>query len=346
MNFKSDNVFGIHPIILEAIIKANEGTEASYGNDTYSKKLTEKCCELFEKEVVVYLTNTGTAANCLGLSALAKPFETIVCHTEAHINTDECGALGLFTGGAKLVTIPGANAKIDLNILAEYIDGTAFHHPHGGKVSCISITQATEFGTVYTPQELFKIQDFAKSRNLSLHMDGARFANSLMSLNVAPAELTWKVGIDVMTFGAIKNGTMTGEAIVFFNKKYAENFDYIHMRAGQLSSKMRFFACQFLAYLENELWLKNADHANNMAKKLLKLFNDYKIKIIYPVEANELFVVMPKDLAQYLRTCGAGFYEWGVPEENLYRFVTSFLTIDDDLTNLRSCFEQYFSRIE
>lgn len=346
MNFKSDNVFGIHPKVLQAIIKANEGTEASYGNDSYSKKLSEKCCELFEKEVIVYLTNTGTAANCLGLSALAKPFETVCCHSEAHINTDECGALGLFSGGAKLVTIPGANGKIDLGILAEYIDGTRFHHPHGGKVSCISITQSTELGTVYTIEEMFKIQEFAKSRNLSLHMDGARFANSLMSLKVTPAELTWKVGIDVMTFGAIKNGTMAGEAIVFFNKKYAENFDYVHMRAGQLSSKMRFFSCQFLAYLENELWLKNAQQANNMAKNLLKLFNDYKIKPKYSVEANELFVVLPKDFVEYLRTHGAGFYEWGVPEENLYRFVTSFLTSDEDIKELSQHFDRYYSKIK
>lgn len=338
MNFKSDNVFGIHPAILEAIAKANHGTDASYGNDAYSQKLSEKCCELFETDVIVYLTTTGTAANCLGISALAKPYDTICCHTEAHINVDECGALGLFTGGTKLVTFPGPNGKIDLNLLAHYIDSTRLHHPHGGNPTCISITQATECGTVYSLEELHKISNFTKSRNLSLHMDGARFANSLITLNCTPADITWKTGVDVMTFGATKNGTMAGEAIIFFNKKYAENFDYVHMRAGQLASKMRFFACQFLAYLENDLWLKNAQHANTMAKKLLKLFNDFKIKTQYPVEANELFVTLPKNLADHLQTSGAGFYPWGLPDDNLYRFVTSFLTSEDDLQKLQDLF--------
>lgn len=341
MNFKSDNVVGIHPAIIEAIVKANQGTEASYGNDNYSQKLTEKCCELFETELIVYLTNTGTAANCLGLSALAKPHETICCHAEAHINVDECGALGLFTGGTKLVTFPGPNGKIDLNLLGHYIDGTSLHHPHGGKPTCLSITQATECGTVYSLEELHKISDFAKHRNLSLHMDGARFANSLITLNCTPAQLTWKTGVDVMTFGATKNGTMAGEAIIFFNKRYAENFDYVHMRAGQLASKMRFFACQFLAYLEDDLWLKNAQHANNMAQKLLKQFEAYQIKSKYPVEANELFITLPKDLAEHLQASGVGFYAWGIPEENLYRFVTSYLTSNTDLQQLHDVLKEY-----
>lgn len=345
MNFKSDNVFGIHPIILEAIVKANHDTEPSYGNDTYSQKLTEKCCELFETEVLVYLTSTGTAANCLGLSALAKPHETICCHTEAHINTDECGALGLFTGGSKLVSFPGPNGKIDLQLLKNYIEGARLHHPHGGNPTCFSITQATECGTVYTLPELHKISDFAKSHNLSLHMDGARFANSLVTLNCSPAELTWKTGIDVMTFGATKNGTMAGEAIIFFNKKYAEDFDYIHMRAGQLTSKMRFFACQFLAYLENDLWLKNAQNANFMAQKLLKLFETYQIKPKYPVEANELFLILPKNLADHLQKSGVGFYPWGIPQENLYRFVTSFLTSTQDIEQLHDILKDYHNRV-
>lgn len=347
MNFKSDNVVGIHPNILKAIIKANQGTESSYGNDTYSAKLKEKCCELFETDVSIYLTGTGTAANCLGLSALAKPYETICCHEEAHINTDECGALGLFTGGTKLVTIPGANGKINLDFLENYTDKTSIHYPHGGKPSCISITQATECGTVYSLEELHQISDFAKSRHLSLHMDGARFANSLVTLDCTPAEATWKAGIDVMTFGSIKNGTMAGEAVIFLNKKYAENFDFIHMRAGQLLSKMRFFACQFLAYLENDLWLKNARNANHMATKLLQLFNDYNFESEYPVQANELFITLPKNLVEYLRSQDIGFYDWTISKKdqnkNTYRFLTSFLSNDFEIDRLRKYFKDYYS---
>lgn len=342
MNFKSDNVVGIHPAVIDSILKANVGTANSYGEDSYSDELKVKCSELFETEVTVYLTNTGTAANCLGLSALAKPYETICCHEEAHINTDECGALGLFTGGAKLVTVPGANGKIDLDALRHYVDGTSVHHPHGGKPSCISISQATECGTVYKLEELKKISEFAKSRGLSLHMDGARFANSLVTLNCSPAEATWKAGVDVMTFGATKNGTMAGEAIIFFNKKYAEGFDYVHMRAGQLASKMRFFSCQFLAYLENDLWLKDASHANTMAKNLVRLFDHYDVEMKYPVEANEVFVTIPKNIAEHLRARGVGFYDWGVPGENLYRFLTSCFTSTRDLEGLRDTFNDYY----
>lgn len=343
MNFKSDNVVGIHPAIIDSILKANEGTSAAYGKDTYSEKLKIKCSEIFETEVAVYLTNTGTAANCLGLSALAKPFETICCHEKAHINTDECGALGLFTGGAKLVSFPGKFGKIDLDALTHYVDETGVHHPHGGKPSTVSISQATECGTIYKLEEIRKISKFVKSRGLALHMDGARFANSLVTLGCSPAEATWKVGVDVMTFGATKNGTMAGEAIIFFNQKYAENFDYIHMRAGQLASKMRFFSCQFLAYLENGLWLKEAGHANSMAKKLLRLFDHYDIEVEYPVEANEIFVTIPKKIVEHLRESGAGFYDWGVPGSDSYRFLTSCFTSNGDLEKLRNCFNHYHS---
>lgn len=341
MDFRSDNVVGIHPVIIEAIAKANVGTSGAYGRDRYSEKLKAKCCEIFESDVAVYLTNTGTAANCLGLAALARPYETICCHEKAHINTDECGALGLFTGGAKLVTFPGENGKIDLDGLTHYVDETAVHHPHGGKPSAISISQATECGTVYKLGEIGKISEFARSRKLSVHMDGARFANSLVTLNCSPAEATWKAGVDVMTFGATKNGTMAGEAIIFFNQKYAENFDYIHMRAGQLASKMRFFSCQFLAYLEKDLWLEGAKHANRMAKKLLKLFEQYGIESEYPVEANELFVNLPKGVAEHLRSEGAEFYDWGVPGSNSYRFLTSCFTSESDLEKLGDCFGGY-----
>lgn len=343
MDFRSDNISGIHPNILDAIIQANQKSQSSYGGDTYTKKLKEKCNELFETEVHVFLTSTGTAANCIGLSALVKPYETLCCHEEAHINTDECGAFGLFSGGAKLVSLPGTHGKLHPETLKNYIENAQVHSPHGGKPSAITITQATECGTLYTLEELRQLSEFAKSHRLSLHMDGARFANSLATLNCSPAEATWKAGIDAMTFGATKNGTMAGEAVIIFNKKYAENSDYIQMRAGQLTSKMRFSSCQFLAYLENDLWLNNAKHANTMAQKLLQLFNHHNLKTKYPVQANELFVTLPQTLAHHLQTHEVKFYNWGNPSENLYRFLTSWSTTNEDLENLGKCLKLFLN---
>jgi len=267
MNFKSDNIIGVHPTIMDAIIKANQGTEPSYGNDAYSKKLVQKFSEVFETDVKVFLVNTGSVANSLGLSALVKPYETIHCHKEAHINTDEAGAPEFFTHGAKLLTVGGANGKIYLHELRQSCDAVAASAPHGGTSGGISISQATECGTLYSLEELGELSEFATSKKMTLHMDGSRFANSVATLKVTPAQLTWKAGIDAMSFGATKNGALAAEAIIFFNKKYAEDFEYRHKRAGQLASKMRFFACQFLAYLDNDLWLKNAQHANQMAQR-------------------------------------------------------------------------------
>ncbi len=337
MNFKSDNVVPVSPEIIQAIIEANQGTASSYGADDYSLKLQKQLSEVFEKDVVVYLTNTGTAANCLALSSLIDPFEIIYCHHEAHINTNECGAPELYTGGAKLVTLDGINGKINPHFLNEKILHSLSLKPHGQKPGCISITQATEHGTIYTIQELIEINTIAKKYNMPMHMDGARFANSLVALNCSPAEITWKVGIDVISFGATKNGAMCAEAIIFFNHKYAENFDYMHKRTGQLMSKSRFFSCQFLAYLQQDLWLKNARYANFMAKQLAQIFDKYNIEIIYPVESNQLFVKLSSKYVKHLRQNNCGFYGWGSPDAEIYRFVTSFFTSNDDLMELDAC---------
>jgi threonine aldolase len=337
MNFKSDNVAPTNPEIIEAITKANQGFQSSYGADDYSLILQKKLSEVFEKEVIIFLTNTGTAANCLALSSLTKSYEAIYCHNKAHINTDECGAPEFFTGGAKLVTLEGVNGKINPDSLSKKILHSFSSRPHEQKPGCISITQATECGTIYTVQELTEIHKIAMEHNLPIHMDGARFANSLVALNCSPADITWKTGIDVLSFGATKNGAICAEAIVFFNHKYAENFDYTLKRSGQLTSKSRFFSCQFLAYLHQDLWLKNAAHANFMAKQLAQVFLKHNIEIIYPVESNELFVKFSSKCATYLRQNNCGFYEWGAPEEKLYRFVTSFFTSIANITELDAC---------
>jgi threonine aldolase len=337
MNFKSDNVVPASPEIIQAIQEANQGTQYSYGADTYSKELQKNLSEVFEKDVIVYLTNTGTAANSLALSALVRPYEAIYGHHESHINTDECGAPEFYTNGAKIITCDGAHGKIDPKSLSEKILSASGNRPHNHKPGCISLTQATESGTVYTLAELDVIHQIAKAHSIPIHMDGARFANSLITLGCSPAETTWKAGIDVMSFGATKNGAICAEAVIFFNHKYAKNFDYLHKRAGQLVSKSRFFACQFSAYVKQDLWLKNAKHANSMAQELAQVFRKHGKEIAYPVESNELFVKLSQETADYLREQHCGFYEWGIANSGLYRFVTSFYTSAADLQDFDNC---------
>lgn len=349
MNFKSDNIGSISSEIVQAIIEANKGNQLSYGADDYSLELNKQMSKIFEKDVIVYLTSTGTAANSLALSALVKPYEAIYCINESHINTDECGAPELFTNGARLVLVESdVNGKIDTSFLEGKILASLSRTPHGQRPGCISITQATECGTVYSIEELKKIHNIANKYNIPIHMDGARFANSIATLNCKPAEVTWKVGVDVLCFGATKNGAMCAEAIVFFNHEYAKNFDYLQKRAGQLMSKTRFFACQFLAYLEHDLWLKNSERANSMAKQLTKIFNDHSIEIVYPVESNELFVTFPKDLFEYLKERKCGFYDWSTSKirNDLYRFVTSCFTSNDDMLAFNDCLIDYEGQLQ
>ena len=337
MDFKSDNIVGVHPQIMDAIANANIGVEASYGNDSYTIKLQKKLAEIFETEVSLYITSTGTASNSLALSALTPTHGVIYSHVNAHVNTDECGAPELFTGGAKIIPITGDNCKIDNVNLKQCIEAAHSMRPHTSKPACITVSQATECGTIYKINELKEIADLAKHYELPIHMDGARFTNSLVTLGCSPAEATWKSGVDVLSFGATKNGAMAAEAVIFFNQKYAHDFDYKQKRAGQLFSKMRFFSCQFLAYFENDLWLKNAAHANSAALSLASIFLNHGLKLEYPVEANEVFVRMSTKLAEYLYQNQGNFYEWEKPNHNnegLYRFVTSCFTDEKSLNQL------------
>lgn len=346
MNFKSDNIGPVSPEIMQAIIDANNGNQSSYGADVYSVELQKKLSELFDKDVVVYLTSTGSAANSLALSALVEPYETVYCNSESHIYTDECGAPELYTGGARLTLVDSDdNGKIKPNVLKEKILHSLSLRPHGQKPGCISITQSTECGTVYSIEELTKIRDVAKEYKVPIHMDGARFANSLIALNCKPAEMTWKAGVDVLSFGATKNGAMCAEAIVFFNHQYAENFDYLHKRSGQLMSKMRFFACQFLAYLKEDLWLANAKQANLMAQQLVKVFAKHDIKLGYPADANELFVMLPNELVEHLKASNCEFYDWSTSKvkTGMYRFVTSCFTSNTHITELGMCLNSYMN---
>jgi len=332
--FSSDNVTGACPEVMDAIVAANEGIVESYGNDKWSLNLQKKLSEIFETDVVVFPVVSGTAANALALSVLSPAFGKIFCNELSHINTDECGAPEFFSGGAKLVTMSSDDGKINAKDLSQNIRGTGIVHL--AQPAAVSITQACETGTVYQLEEIKSIAETAHEHGLKVHMDGARFANAIVSLDVSPAEMTWKSGIDVLSFGGTKNGCLTAEAVVFFKPELVGNFPYLHKRSGQLLSKMRFVSAQLEAYISNDVWLRNARNANNMAKLLsegLAKFPD--IKLAYTTQSNEVFVHLPSSTINLLNTKG-----YNVSEDELdgksVRFVTAWNTISDDIDKLIS----------
>jgi threonine aldolase len=340
MNFASDNVYGVHPRIMAALEAANSGTTPSYAGDDLSKRAEEALSGVFEREVRAFLVTTGTAANGLALSALTPPYGAVICHAEAHISCDECNSPEFFAGGAKILGLAGLGGKITPAAIDKTLKGF-IRGEHDPKPAAVSITNATELGTLYSPADVAAISALIKPRGMKLHMDGARFANAVAGLGVSPAEITWKAGVDVMSFGATKNGAMMLEAVVFFDQKLAEDFAYRRMRGGQLISKSRYLGAQMLAYLENGLWLENARRANGLAHRLAKaLENSNRMRIAHPVQANEVFAVMPKTLYDALHAAGAKFFDWmpdglgpnGIKEDEiLARFVLSFATPDGDV---------------
>jgi threonine aldolase len=338
VNFTSDNVFGVHPRILEALSAANEGTATSYGADDWTRRAEQRLGAVFERDVRAFLVVSGTAANALALSSMTPPYGAVLCHAAAHIMVDECGAPELFTGGAKLIGLNEPGGKITAHAIEKTLDGF-IRGEHDAKPAAVSITQASEFGTVYVPGEIKAIAALAHGRNMRLHMDGARFANAVVSLGATPAELTWKAGVDAMSFGATKNGAMALEAVVFFDAALAEDFGYRRMRAGQLLSKGRFLGAQMLAYLEADLWLDNARHANAMAARLAKGLASDRVRLLLPCEANEVFAILPRALHGALAEAGVVYHQWpgtdyAGPDEILARFVTSYLTAAEDVDRL------------
>ena len=332
--FSSDNVTGACPEVMDAIVAANDGIVESYGNDKWSLNLQKKLSAIFETDVVVFPVVSGTAANALALSVLSPAFGKIFCNELSHINTDECGAPEFFSGGAKLVTMGSEDGKINAKDLSQNIRGTGIVHL--AQPAAVSITQACETGTVYQLEEIRSIAETAHEHGLKVHMDGARFANAIVSLDVSPAEMTWKSGIDVLSFGGTKNGCLTAEAVVFFKPELVGNFPYLHKRSGQLLSKMRFISAQLEAYVSNDVWLRNARNANNMAKLLsegLAKFPD--IKLAYTAQSNEVFVHLPSSTINLLNAKG-----YNVSEDELdgksVRFVTAWNTVSDDIDKLIS----------
>ena len=338
VQFASDNVTGACPEVLDAIIKANDGDSAPYGNDDWSKILQEKFSEIFEKEVIVFPTASGTAANALALSVLTPVFGNIYCHKLSHINTDECGAPEFYTGGAKLVPLNGVNGKITPQELSDNIGGVGIvHHT---QPSVTSITQLCETGEAYQLDEIAAISETSHKHNLKMHMDGARFANALVSLNATPAEMTWKSGIDVLSFGATKNGCVAAEAIIFFKPELVGNLPFLMKRSGHLLSKMRFVSAQLEAYISNDVWLKNAKHANKMGKKLSEGLNSNPdIELAYPTHANEVFAKLPRPIIEHLNSEG-----YKMNEEELggkaVRLVAAWNTKESDVDQLLETISQ------
>ena len=325
--FASDNNSGVHPEILRALVTANTGHTTAYGDDPYTRRAVDQFKAHFGPDIAVYFVFLGTGANVLALAAAARPFHAVICADTAHIQVDECGAPEKFTG-CKLLTVPAADGKLTAEGIADHLHGMGFEHHAQPRV--VSITQATELGTVYTPKEIREITDFAHENRLIVHMDGARLANAAVRLNAELRELTTDVGIDLLSFGGTKNGMMYGEAVVFFNTELAENFKYIRKQGMQLASKMRFISAQFEALLSSGLWRKNAAHANAMAKMLARLAENVPgVRITRPVEANGVFAVIPREAIPILQA-DFFFYVWR-EETAEVRWMTSFDTTPEDV---------------
>ena len=325
-DFRSDNVACVAPEVLTALADAARGSVSSYGEDPITQRVEARLKELFDHELSLFTVATGTAANALALAQLTPGWGSVLCHKEAHIATDECGAPEFFSSGAKLAPLDGAHGKITAEAVAAHLarDTRGVHH---SQPMAISISQSTEAGTCYTPDEVAAIGAAGARHGVRFHMDGARFANALASLRCSPAEVTWQAGVDAMSFGVTKNGAMAAEAIIFFDTALAEDFGYRRKRAGHLFSKGRFAAAQFDAQLTGGLWLRLAAHANAMASRVAQgLAAIPGVALLHPVEANELFVLMPDAVIDGLEKAGFLFYRWPTEEGPYIRLVTAFDT--------------------
>jgi threonine aldolase len=330
-SFISDNAAGISPEILAAIGRANEGSAPGYGADALTTSLTEKFSALFETQVEIFLVATGTAANALSLAACCPPWGAVLCHEHAHVIRDECGAPEFYTAGAKLCGVAAEHGLLTLDTLERAYRNFRLNDPHQTQPGALSLSQATEAGTVYSARAVTGIAAWAHERGMKVHMDGARFGNAVASLECTPAEITWKAGVDILSFGATKNGALAAEAIIVFDPALAKDMAYRRKRAGQLLSKSRFFSAQLHAYLDGDLWLRNAAHSNRMASNLADGFDALGFELAHPVHANELFVRMPDEIAMRLREAGFLFHDWPTAGPGGRRLVTSPATTEEDI---------------
>lgn len=321
MKFFSDNAAAVHPRVMEALTAANT-LDSPYDGDALSQMLDDRFSQVFGTKVRALWVATGTAANALALSALCPPHKGVICHKMAHIEQDECGAPGFFMHGAKLILADGEGAKLDPDGIAG-VAGAIRDDVHQVQPACVSITNASEYGLVYTPAQVEAIGDLCRDKGLKLHMDGARFANAVVSAGADPADITWRAGVDMLSFGCVKNGGMNAEAIIVFDAALAMELPYLRKRSGQLQSKGRFLAAQLLAMLDDDLWLANARAANAGAQAIANAAGD---RLLYPVQANEVFVTLTAAEAASLRGQGFEFYDWGEMTDagGEARFVTAW----------------------
>lgn len=326
-SFASDNNAGVHPEMIEAIKAANEGHVIAYGDDLFTARAIKTFQKHFGRDVAVYFVFGGTGANVLGLQAVTKSYQAVICADTAHINVDECGAPEKFSG-CKLLSIPTPDGKLRVELIKHFLHGVGFEHHVQPRV--ISVSQATEMGTVYSRAELKTLSTFAHDNNMLLHVDGARIANAAVSLNTSFKEITAGAGVDVLSFGGAKNGMMYGEAVVFFNKNQADDFKYIRKQGMHLPSKMRYISAQFEALLSGDLWKRSAAHANRMARLLAaELETIPQIRLSQPVEANGVFAIVPRRFIEPLQK-KYFFYVWN-EEISEVRFMTSFDTTEEDI---------------
>ncbi|MBL4693146.1 MAG: low specificity L-threonine aldolase [Magnetovibrio sp.] len=328
--FTSDNTAGMCPQALAAFVEANlTGHEDAYGEDTWTAKVCDRIRDVFECDAEVFFVFNGTAANSLILAAMCQSYHSVICHQMAHVDNDECGAPGFFSGGSTLLVSNDPLGKLTPKAIEDLV--TQRHDIHYPKPKVISLTQATECGTVYSVNELQAIGKTARRLGLHVHMDGARFANAVVSLNATPADLTWRAGIDAMVFGGTKNGLPMGEAVVFFNKDLATDFAYRLKQAGQLASKMRFISAPWLGLLDNDVWLENARHANAMAKRLHVRVKDLKgVKVMFQPQANGVFLGLDHAVQDGLRARGWVF----LVSERGCRFMCSWDVLEETVDKL------------
>ena len=356
MNFGSDNQSWVAEPVMAAMQEANQGFNHGYSDDPWTHNAEALLREVFDCDLKAYFVATGTAANSLALSSLVQPWQTVLCHKNAHVFLDESTAPEFFTGGARLTPLPD-NGKIAADSLRSSLDTSEFDVPHNPKPGALSITQSSEIGLAYTPDEVAALSAVCKAHGLRLHMDGARFSNALVANSCSAAELTWKAGVDVLCLGATKCGALCAEAVIFFDPTLAEGFAHRRKRSGHLVSKGRLFGAQFCGWLKNDSWLQLAAHANQQANKLaegLKQLPGNVVQAEWPVQANQLFVTLPKGLAQELRNKGAEFYDWYPsalpsgrtlgPDEAYIRLVTSFATQDSHVSEFLACANTYLSK--
>ncbi|NIY77632.1 threonine aldolase [Thalassospira sp. HF15] len=324
MNFSSDNVTPICPEILAAIAAESDASALPYGVDDKSQQLDAAFSKLFERDVCVVPVATGTAANVIGLSGLVSPFGGVVCHHQAHINVTESTGVAFYGGGAKLLGMDGPSAKIEADALDVYLNNHVSNGMHSVDPECVAITQSTEFGTVYSVDEIQAIGSVCKKHKMRFFMDGARFANAVAALACHPSEITWKAGVDVLSFGATKNGALAVDAIILFDPELRRKTEQNRKRGGHLFSKHRYLAAQLLAYLEDDLWLRNASHANQAAQALAKSLSAMGATPAFNPQGNELFIHMTDLLAEKLRDASIVYRPWPSLGSDAYRFVCAW----------------------